>query len=188
MTTDVIPQNLFNAKCLAWTEDRSLQVNSISVPRHLPIAHLPIRLLSSDFYPSHFYPSRLLPITGLSSKKDFYPSGHSPIRTFTHLFYFKHHKQRSIRRKLNPSLSLNKKLFSHRHLPWTMLGTYCQTYVVFHSHALSEGLHKAMIIWRFQDPKPQFEAMQLFKVSLYVCLVIPHQVLGQSPCTSGASW
>ena len=44
-----------------------------------------------------------------------------------------------------------------------------------------------MIIWRFQDPKPQFEAMQLFKVSLYVCFVIPHQVLGQSPCTSGAS-
>ena len=48
-----------------------------------------------------------------------------------------------------------------------MLGTYCQTYVVFHSHALSEGLHKAMIIWRFQDPKPQFEAMHFFKVSLY---------------------
>ena len=90
---------------------------SLWVPRLLPITHLPIGLLSSDFYPSHFYPSRLLPITGLSSKKDFYPSGHSPIRTFTHLFYFKHHKQRSIKRKLNPSLSLNKKLFFHRHLP-----------------------------------------------------------------------
>ena len=49
------------------------------VPRLLPITHLPIGLLSSDFYPSHFYPSRLLPITGLSSKKDFYPLGHSPI-------------------------------------------------------------------------------------------------------------
>ena len=79
-----------------------------TVPRLLPITHLPIGLLSSDFYPSHFYPSRLLPITGLSSKKDFYPLGHSPIRTFTHLFYFKHHKQRSKKMKLNPSLSPNK--------------------------------------------------------------------------------
>ena len=61
---------------------------SSEVPRLLPITHLPIGLLSSDFYPSHFYPSRLLPITGLSSKKDFYPSGHSLIRTFTHLFLF----------------------------------------------------------------------------------------------------
>ena len=98
------------------------------VPRLLPITHLPIGLLSSDFYPSHFYPSRLLPITGLSSKKDFYPSGHSPIRTFTHLFYFKHHKQRRIKRKLNPSLSLNKKLFFHRHLPgqcWVRIAKPC---------------------------------------------------------------
>ena len=108
-----------------------------------------------------FYLSLVLALKKTFTHQDIHSSGHSPI-----FFYFKHHKQRSIRRKLNPSLSLNKKLFSHRHLPWTMLGTYCQTYVVFHSHALSEGLHKAMIIWRFQDPKPQFEAMQLFKVSL----------------------
>ena len=114
--------------------------HSIStVPRHLPIAHLPIRLLSSDFYPSHFYPSRLLPITGLSSKKDFYPLGHSPIRTFTHLFYFKHHKQRSKKRKLNSSLS-KKKYFFHRHLPRTILCRYVLPNLVLHSHALSEGL------------------------------------------------
>ena len=154
------------------------------VPRHLPIEHLPIRLLSSDFYPSHFYPSRLLPITGLSSKKDFYPSGHSPIRTFTHLFYFKHHKQRRIKRKLNPSLSLNKKLFFHRHLPgqcWVRIAKPC------FSFPWLVWTPNAMIIWRFQDPKPQFEAMQLFKVSL-LCFVIEHQVLGQPPCTSGDSW
>ena len=106
--------------------ERNRLLLKIAVPRLLPITHLPIGLLSSDFYPSHFYPSRLLPITGLSSKKDFYPSGHSPIRTFTHLFYFKHHKQRSKKRKLNSSLS-KKKYFFHRHLPRTMLGTYCQT-------------------------------------------------------------
>ena len=57
-----------------------------------------------------FYLSLVLALKKTFTHQDIHPSGHSPIRTFTHLFYFILYKQRSKKKETQSFIELEQKV------------------------------------------------------------------------------